>query len=268
MSGERLDRMISQKVEEAKPFSFSSLSNSPNVSLNNSFSFKNRVLAEEITDFSDFADYRRVCIPIKCGEKAGVVCAFAHKSHLDSRFDRFYISGLRNLIERKKYTESEKWNFDVGPAYAIASAIEDGDYFEFLKNFQEDEIKLRDFEHIFRVEENGNVYHLLPKCYEIAFGNIEQIGLFKFSIIKAFGDIESLKDKSKVNVALAEWLSSNKNENAVRLREILNSSKQDCFEGIPRTFSNCLIYKNLLNRLITSFQLDSLISKLKELNEK
>lgn len=254
---EGLDKMFAQKVKEQEV----ALEPKTGQQKENSIFDKN-LLIEDISDFSDFADYRRVCVPIKCGSRIGVVCTFAHKDNLNSKFDTFYMAGLKNLLEYKKYIESEKLNFDVGPAYAIAVAIEDGDYSRFLSQFHT-AIKINDFEHIFQVKENGDTYHILPAKYETAFGNIEQMGLIRFSILKAFGGSNFIMERNEINKLIIEWLAFNNSENAKRLRNILNSSKKNRFKDIEREFSNCIIYENIFERIKTSFELESLVNKLK-----
>ncbi|MCX8202333.1 MAG: hypothetical protein N3G74_00795 [Candidatus Micrarchaeota archaeon] len=250
--------MFAQKVKEQNLNAESNASRFPEL--------ERKLLVEEASDFSDFADYRRVCVPIRCGTRTGVVCTFSHKDNLNSKVDTFYMAGLKNLIEYKKYIESEKMNFDVGPAYAIAAAIEDGDYSNFLLQFQKD-VKMKDFEHIFQVKENGNTYHILPSGYDTAFGNIEQMGLIRFSILKAFGGSDFIKERNEINMLIIEWLGSNNSENAKGLRNILNVSKRKSFSGISREFSNCIIYENIFDRIKTSFELESLVSRLKSLTE-
>ncbi|MEM3369818.1 MAG: hypothetical protein QXE90_03120 [Candidatus Micrarchaeia archaeon] len=258
---EGLDKMFAQKIKEQE------VASEPKVNQQRENSiFDKNLLIEDASDFSDFADYRRVCVPIRCGSRIGIVCTFAHKDNLNSKFDTFYMTGLRNLLEYKKYIESEKLNFDVGPAYAIAAAIEDGDYSGFLSQFQTS-IKINDFEHIFQVKENGDTYHILPDSYETAFGNIEQMGLIRFSILKAFGGSNFIVERNEINKLIIEWLASNNSENAKKLRNILNTSKRNRFKDIEREFSKCIIYENIFERIRTSFELESLVNKLKSCTE-
>ncbi|MEM4133649.1 MAG: hypothetical protein QXO35_00285 [Candidatus Micrarchaeia archaeon] len=249
--------MFAQKIKEQEVASESKVNEQRENSI-----FDKNLLIEDASDFSDFADYRRVCVPIRCGSRMGIVCTFSHKDNLDSKFDTLYITGLKDLIEYKKYIESEKMNFDVGPAYAIAAIIEDGDYYRFLSKFI-GKIKMNDFEHIFQVKENGETYHILPSKYETAFGNIEQIGLIRFSIIKAFGISEFTKEKSEINKFIIDWFGQNNSENAKRLRNILNNSKRNRIKDIDREFSNCIIYEGIFEKIKTSFELENLVNKLK-----
>ena len=228
--------------------------------------FDKEPLSEEISDFSDFAEYRKICVPIRCGSRTGLICTYLHKDHMDSSLDPFYLSGFQNLIEYKKYIESERLNFDVGPVYAIASAIEDGDYFSLLKDFQE-RWKLKEFEHAFHVREDGDSYHILPSTCDTAFGNTEQLGLIRFSIYKAFGGNAFIGNRSDLNKLIAEWIASNNSQNSRKLREILDSAKCKKVKNIDREFSKCILYLNLFNRLKTEIQLDSLVEKLKMLEK-
>lgn len=257
MITEGIDNMIGVKLNMQEVASESKVENANS---NSSSSFNKKLLVEDISEFSDFGEYRKVCVPVSCGQRVGIVCTFAHKDNLDSKYDSFYLAGLKNLIEYKKYIESEKLHFDVGPAYAIATAIEDGDYSNFLLQFQS-VMKINDFELVFQVKENGDTYHILPANCDLAFGNITQLSLIKFSILKAF-DIDFLKERSKINNIIIDWLTSNNSENPKKLREILNSAKKNKFINIDREFKNCIIYDNLFDKIKTYFELNNLVEKL------
>jgi hypothetical protein len=233
---------------------------------NNSSLSKKEILSEDINDFSDFTDYRRLCLPIRCGSRVGIVCTYSNRNNLNENYDRFYRAGLKNLIELKKYTESEKYGFDVGPTYAIAALIEDGEYNLFLNQFNSESLKLTPFEHVIQIRENGNTYHILPVEDYVAFGNIEQIGLIRFSVFQAFSINPLDINKEEMYRKISDWISSNNFENAKKFREILNKCRIKKIEGIEREFSKSLIYENLFNRIKTEFQLNELLSKLE--NEK
>lgn len=220
-----------------------------------------KIITPASFDLSSFADYRTVHLPVQYGPRTGHVYAFSHKDHLDERFDKLYKECLRNAIEVKKYIESQKAGYDVGPAIAVASLIEDGDYARHLKLFETDDVALRGFEHVLFVKENGHSYHLLPAEYECAFGNTEQVGLIRISIALAFGgDLDSLP-KEVQNEKAKEWIMSDNERNCRIFRRILNESRIFRLEGSEREFSNCIIHENVLGRIRREFALQQILDQ-------
>ena len=224
------------------------------------------VKAETILDLTDFTDYRSVCLPIQCGPKFGIVCTFSHKDNLNSQHDTLYRAGLKELIEKKKHIESEKLNDDVGPAYTVATLIEEGEYQEFLTGLGS-RISSNGFEHVIQVKQNGAIYHMLPLQDESIFGNIEQLGLIRFSIFQAFRDKPLTATKDEINEAAREWILSNNSQNAKKFRQILIESKVDRIKDMGRQFANCAIYSDISERIKTEFQLQQLLEKLSEKKE-
>ena len=216
------------------------------------------VKTEDIMDLTDFTDYRSVCLPVQCGPKFGIVCTFSHKDNLNDVYDTLYRVGLKDLIERKKHIESEKLNDDVGPAYTVATLIEEGEYQQFLYGLGARNTS-NGFEHVVQVKQNGAVYHMLPLQDECVFGNIEQLGLIRFSIFQAFRDKPLAATRDEINEAAREWIMSNNSQNARKFREILVSSRTDRIKDMERKFSNCAIYSDIFERIKTEFQLQQLL---------
>gem|GEM_PF-3630963 len=220
-------------------------------------------------DLSDFTDYRKTCLPIRCGSRFGIVCTFFHKDKLSSEIYSFYRKGLKNLIEFKKYIESEKYGFDVGPAYAVAAMIEDEDYRKFLSQFESSLSFSSDIQyyHVLQVRERGKTYHILPAEDDLLFGNIQQLGLIKFSVLQAFQTTFERPDnpneisKQEINKMIIEWTLSNNKQNPAMFRNILISSKRNKIDGIERTFDSCIIYENLFETVRVKFEIDHLIQK-------
>lgn len=215
-------------------------------------------------DLSVFADYRSVCLPVKCGStRSGIVCAFSHRDHLDERFDKFFKEGLNGLIEFKKHVESEKLGFDVGPAYAVAALIEDGDYARFLKRFETESSQLTGFEHVLQIKENSSTYHILPIDDELIFGNVEQGGLMRFSVFRALqGNAPVVKDV--IRKKEIEWFMDNDELNRKKFRQILNGSMISRIDGIDRQFEKCSIHINVLERVKQEFELQQLLEQFEQ----
>jgi len=221
-------------------------------------------------DLSDFTDYRRTCLPIKCGSRFGIICTFFHKDHLSSDMYVFYRKGLKNLIEFKKYVESEKYGFDVGPAYSVAAIIEDGDYRKFLSQF-ESSFHLPSnlqYYHVLYVRECGKTYHILPVEDELMFGNIQQLGLIQFSVLQAFKTSfdrpynHNEISKNEINKMVVDWVLKDNKKNPSIFRSILTNSKRNKIEGIDRTFESCIIYENVFEAVRIKFEIDLLVKKI------
>lgn len=206
-----------------------------------------------LCDLAEFAGYKTVEVPISYGTRMGAVYIFLKPDRLDEKCGNFYKEGLRNAINVKKYLESEKVGYDVGPAIAVASLIEDGDYGRYLKLFETENSKSNEFEHVFFVRENGHSYHILPIDDDLVFGNIEQLGLLRFSLALAFGgNLESLP-KEIINEKIRDWILENNYQNAKVLREIIIESRVTHIDGWSRKFYNCVVYANLLKRIKEEF---------------
>jgi hypothetical protein len=209
----------------------------------------------QVQDFAQFLNYKTIEVPVQYGFKTGKIYTFSHQDHLKNGLLKNYKDELQSLIEKKKYEDSEKSCCDIGPTVAVANLIEDGEYAEFVKKYNHDNLKLTGLEHILRVEEelNGeNTSHLiLPLDEDQDFANKEQEALMRYSTY-----FKRLVDPTKdLNQGVTEWVLENKNAEVFR-EEILKASRVYKIEGCQRIYSNCAIYKNLFREIINRYAIN------------
>jgi len=237
---------------------------------------------ESVTDFVRFANYKTLPVPnIQCGNVIGNAFIFFDKKHIASLGKEFiegYLLCLGEIINVKKWIESQKEQRDLGTAEAAARLIEDGDYDRFL-NFVEnrdyEEIKkileegkysrflkvfsgykaeFKGFEHILLIKQDGKSYHIMPAKDNTAFANFEQMGLIKYSIYQSVQDPEILHwltgrkeiDPKYTNM-IAEWASQDEKSNATVFRKgILKESRIYRFNGWSREYNQCIIFQDVV----------------------
>lgn len=209
----------------------------------------------QVLDFAQFLNYKTIEVPVQYGDKTGKIYTFSHQNHLKNGLLKNYKEALKEIIEKKKYTDSEKSCQDIGPTIAVANLIEDGEYAEFIKQFNHDNFQLRGLEHVLRVEENffgKDISHTIMPLYEDHdFANEEQLALMRYSTY-----FKRLTDPTKdLNQGAAEWVIDNKHAEVFR-EEILKDSRVYTIEGCNRTYSNCAIYRNLFSEIIKKFSMD------------
>jgi len=90
---------------------------------------------EDKIDYAVITEYLIRKIPIECGQKKAEVSFYSHEDHMHKDFMAIYETGLKKQIEMKKHILSEEANKDIGPVFAVARYIEDGDYDKFLAIF-------------------------------------------------------------------------------------------------------------------------------------
>ena len=207
---------------------------------------------DQVKDFAQFLNYKTIDVPVQCGSKNGKIYTFSHQDHLKNSLLKDYREELQGLIEKKKYLDSVKSRYDIGPTIAVANLVEDGEYAEFVKKHNHDDLKLTGLEHVIRVEEffkGDNTSHLiLPLDEDQDFINKEQLALMRYSIY-----FKKLTDPTKdLNQGAKEWVLENKNAEVFR-NEVLKSSRVYQIEGCSRVYSNCAIYKNLFREIIKRY---------------
>jgi len=212
---------------------------------------------DQVLDFAQFLNYKTIEVPVQCGHKTGKIYTFSDKDHLKNGLLKTYKEELQKLIEKKKYVDSEKSCCDIGPTVAVANLMEDGEYAEFVKKFNNENLKLTGLEHVLRVEEkiNGdNISHMILPLYEnLDFANEEQEALMRYSVF-----FKRLVDPTKdLNQGAIEWIFDNKNAEVFR-NEILNDPKVRIYqiENYDKIYSNCAIYKNLFRAIIKTYSMD------------
>jgi hypothetical protein len=250
---------------------------------NSPYSFKHKKLKlENVTDFVRFANYKTLPVPnIQCGDVIGKAFIFFDKKHIASLGKEFIdniLLCLGEVINVKKWIESQKENRDVYTAEATARLFEDGDYYRFLnfvENKDTEEIKkileegkyskflkvfsgqkaeFNGFEHILLIKQDGKSYHIMPAKYDAAFANFEQMGLIKYAIYQSVQDPEILHwltgrkeiDQKYTNM-IAEWASQDEKSNATIFRKgVLKESRVYKFNGWSREYSKCIIFQDVI----------------------
>lgn len=210
------------------------------------------------TDFADLTYYISLELPVKCGDKFGIVYTYSHKDHLKNSLLKNYTKELARLIETKKYCDSALCSFDVGPTIAIANLIDDGEYAEFVKRFNHGDIQLSGLEHVLKVKEkwknNWYTHYMMPKSDEMKFQQSEQMGVVQFALIQKY-----LIERKKINNVSKErlefLLSNDKEFPTIFRKEILEKAKIDRFDApYSRIYTNCIIYENLFEKILEKFE--------------
>ncbi len=233
-----------------------------------------KTLLENISDFLNIAGFKSINIPIICGEKSGEAFIYFRKrdlKNLSRDFVENYKICFGELVNAKKWIESEKEKRDIGIAESIARLFEDGDYDKFLHVLNEEKIEYikeiieqgkishflklltlynRKFEllHLVLVKEEGDYYHILSCEKEASkLAIAEQVGLIKYSIFVHRNNDwkkDGKSEKSEKNKIVFDWI----NKNAEKFRKIFNECRINSF-GNGRTYHNCFIFKNLIKRI-------------------
>jgi len=204
-------------------------------------------------EFARFANYIAIEIPVSCGNQKGKVYTFSRKDHLKNGLLKEYKEKLSDLIEKKKYVDSQFFSFDVGPTIAVADLVEEGEYQNFIKSYNSEHLQLTGLEHVLKVQENGYSHHILPLEDEGNVFNNLQMGLMRYSI---YFRLLNNPDKDPNEEAL-KWIIEDSEENAKRFREILESTscKVNHINGFPKIYKNCTIYQDLGKRVTEIFKL-------------
>jgi len=237
---------------------------------------------ENVTDFARFANYKTLPVPnIQCGDVIGKAFIFLDKKHIASLGKEFIENLLLcfgEVVNVKKWIESQKEGRNVGTAEAAARLIEDGDYLRFLnfvENKDTEEIKkileegkysrflkvfsgykaeFKGFEHILLIKQDGKSYHIMPSKEDTAFANFEQFGLIKYAIYQSVQDPEILHwligrrelDPKYANM-ISEWASRDEKSNATIFRKgVLKDSRIYRFNGWSREYSQCIIFQDVI----------------------
>ncbi len=212
-------------------------------------------LLKTITSDADLinvaANYITVEVPVVCGIRVGRVYIFSRKENLTNGLLENCTEGFKELVQQRKYFDSKNVLYDVGPTIAVANAIDNGEYAEFIKTYDKE---LTGLEHVIKVEEDGHSHHLMPECENNKFCMAEQVGLIQLSLgLKVTDNNTNISDLD-LESELNYWPS--KNENGRRFREdVLNRARVSSFEGYSREYSNCVIYKDLTDVICKSFNL-------------
>lgn len=199
-------------------------------------------------DLAEFDSYGRIKIPVIEGDIRGEVRSFIHNGRNDDQV-REYVSGLQDLIEKQKYLDSITAKGDIGPAKAIANAIEYGHHQRFLDYIAEKRgLVLKGIEKGLEIQERNEVYHIIPKDRDSLsdFKCIEQRGIVIFNLYSKFQETGIYDKKEAYN-----WLTSN----CGKFREILEKCEPGEGEELFG-YSNCKIFKNLCKRVAEEFKID------------
>ena len=205
------------------------------------------------TDFADLTDYLSIELPVKYGDRSGIIYAYSHKDHLKNSLLKNYKKELGNIIEIKKYCDSALCSWDIGPTITIANLIEDGEYAEFVKSFNHGDVQLTGLEHILKVKEKWkgieSTHYLMPKSDEMIFGLAEQMGVVHFALVQKI--INEKKKIKNPNLEKAEYVLQNDKEfGRIFREEILKKTKINNLDGYPRVYENCVIYKDLFYKIL------------------
>ncbi len=215
----------------------------------------NYVSGDKMRDFIEFEDYSRLMIPVRCGPtRPGIVKNFMHNSRTANELES-YVAGLTNLIEIQKNEYSQRGNFDVGPAIAMATIVNDNLHRGVILPGKE---PLTPLEQIFEVEEGNDIFHIIPKRSLLSYKMGEERGLIMFSIY------ESLKENADRSLESQRW--AEKHCNAFRdifdksedtdFMKMLNESLAVRIYGNNRRYDNCHIFRNLSKNLVEKLRIN------------
>jgi hypothetical protein len=198
-------------------------------------------------DLAEFDSYGRVKIPVCEGDVKGEVRSFIHNGRSAEQIGA-YVLGLKDLIDKQKYLDSVIARGDIGPAKAIANAIEYGHHQRFLEDISTNSgLELNGIEKTLEVKEGEDIYHILPKDSLISLKCVEQRGLVIFHLYRRFQE-SGMYDKREA----AEWVKNN----CGPFRDLMIDCKPKEKEYLFG-YSNCDIFKNLCKRTIEKFVIDS-----------
>ena len=197
-------------------------------------------------DFVEFDSYGRVRIPVKEGERKGEVRSFLHTSRSPEQIGS-YVLGLQELIEKQKYVDSIIASEDIGPAKAVANAMEHGNHQRFLEEIlARSGLVLSGVEKTLEVQEGDDIYHILPRDSSMSLKLVEQRGLFIFHLYDQFQK-SGVLDKTEAY----QWL----HNNCDQFREIMGKCKEDAAHRGFSKYQSCSVLMNLCKRTLEELRL-------------